>query len=307
METLSRIVVIGSSNTDLVVRSPTLPRPGETVIGGEFQIHPGGKGANQAVAAARAGARVTLLAHIGSDPFGDAALKRFQAESIDTQFVTRSRTKPSGVALILIDRHGENLISVAPGSNEELTARHVRAAAPAIRNAHGVIAQLEVPLGAVEEAAHLASGFGVPMLLNPAPAQPLPAALLAKLAFLTPNEGELAQLSEHPIRTAADIPHAAGRLLEQGVLHVIVTRGAHGVCWCSRGIVRWFKAPKVRPVDTVGAGDCFTGALAAAMGREESVPEAIVFAMRAAAISVTRHGAQPSMPHRREIIHGTIG
>jgi ribokinase len=306
MKSLSRIVVIGSSNTDLVVCSRALPRPGETVMGGEFQVHPGGKGANQAVAAARAGARVTFVARIGLDPFGDAALHRFQTDSIDTQYVTRSRTKPSGVALILIDRKGENLISVAPGSNEELTSRHVLAAAPAIRDAQGVVAQLEVPLHAVEETARLASGFGVPMLLNPAPAQPLPPALLARLAFLTPNEGELSRLSGHPIRTAADIPLATARLLKHGVLHVIVTRGAKGVCWCSHGIVRWFKAPKVRSLDTVGAGDCFTGALAAAIARKESVSHAIEFAMRAAAISVTRPGAQPSMPHHREIIAGMI-
>jgi ribokinase len=296
MNTLPPLVVIGSSNTDLVVRSSRLPRPGETVIGGTFQIHPGGKGANQAVAAARAGARVTFVARIGSDPFGDAALRRFQSDSIDTRFITRSRSKPSGVALILVDRMGENLISVSPGSNDELSARHIRAAASAIRAARGVVAQLEVPLPAIEEAGRLASGYGVPMLLNPAPARPLPAGLLAKLAFLTPNEGELAQLAGRPIRNAADIPHAAARLLDHGVLHVIVTRGAKGVCWCSRGLVRWFKAPVVRPVDTVGAGDCFTGALAAALARSEPVQSAIQFAMRAAAISVTRPGAQPSMP-----------
>jgi ribokinase len=241
-----------------------LPRPGETVIGGEFQVHPGGKGANQAVAAARAGARVTFVTRIGSDPFGDAAMRRFRAEGIDTQFVTRSRAQPSGVALILVDRRGENLISVASGANGELSPRQVRAAADAIRSAHAVVAQLEVPLPAVAEAARLASGYGVPMLLNPAPARALPALLLAQLSFLTPNQGELAMLTGHTIRQPADIPHAAGQLLARGVLHVIVTRGAKGVCWCSRGRVRWFKAPKVRAVDTVGAGDCFSGALATA-------------------------------------------
>jgi ribokinase len=302
MPTRPKIVVVGSANTDMVVKTERIPGPGETVIGGEFMMAAGGKGANQAVAAARAGARVSFVARIGSDPFGDAAMGRFRTDSIDTQFVTRSRTRPGGVALILVDRHGENLISVAPGSNDELTARHVRAAAEAIRTARAVVAQLEVPLPAVEEAARLASGYGVPMLLNPAPARPLRSDLLAQVAILIPNEGELARLSGRPIHNAAEIPKAAGQLLQQGVLHVIVTRGAKGVCWCSRGFVRWFKAPKVRPVDTVGAGDCFTGALAAAIARVEPIQQAIEFAMRAAAISVTRSGAQPSMPHRREIL-----
>jgi ribokinase len=297
-----RLVVIGSSNTDLVVRSLELPRPGETVMGGEFQIHPGGKGANQAVAAARAGAHVTFVARIGADPFGDAALRRFRDDSIDTQYITRSRTKPSGVALILVDHCGENLISVAPGSNHELSPRQVQAAAPAIRQAHGVVAQLEVPLPAVEAAARLASGYGVPMIVNPAPAQRLAPGLLAQLTCLTPNEGELALLTGRPVRHPADIPAAAARLLDQGVLHVIVTRGAQGVCWCSRSGVRWLKAIKARPVDTVGAGDCFTGALAAALGGREPTEHAIQFAMRAAAISVTRTGAQPSMPHQHEIL-----
>lgn len=301
MHKAPRLVVIGSSNTDLVVRSRALPRPGETVMGGQFQVHAGGKGANQAVAAARAGSFVTFIARIGSDPFGDATLRRFRLDSIDTRFISRSRTQPSGVALILVDRRGENLISVAPGSNEELAPRHVRAAAASIRAAQCVVAQLEVPLTAVEEAARLASGYGVPMLLNPAPAQPLPPNLLAKLTFLTPNEGELAHLTQQPIRNRVDIPRAAERLLQQGVRHVIVTRGPHGVCWCTHSKVRWFRAPKVRAVDTVGAGDCFTGALATALAREEPVEQAVQFAMRAAAISVTRHGAQPSMPHYREI------
>jgi ribokinase len=302
MKTMPRLVVVGSSNTDLVVRASVLPRPGQTVVGADFSVHPGGKGANQAVAAARAGAHVQFVARIGSDAFGDATMHRFVSDRIETGLVTRSRTSPSGVALITIDRRGENLITVAPGSNADLTASHVRAAAAAIREARVVLAQLEVPLEAVSQTARLASGYGVPLLLNPAPARRLPAGLMAAVAFLTPNEGELGLLTGRPIRAVADIPRAAHQLLLKGVLHVIVTRGSRGVCWCSRGSVRWFKAPLVRAVDTVGAGDCFSGAFAAAIARDETIEDAIRFAMTAAAICVTRQGAQPSMPLRREIL-----
>jgi ribokinase len=301
MKTAPLVVVIGSSNTDLVVTGHTLPTPGQTVIGGEFHIHAGGKGANQAVAAARAGARVTFVACIGSDPFSDDALRRFRAESIDTRYIARSRTKPGGVALILVDRDGENLISVAPGSNDELGPRQVRAAAPAIRAARCVVAQLEVPLPSVGEAARLASGYGVPLVLNPAPARTLDRRLLAQLTCITPNEVELSLLTGIRVRNESDLVRAAGHLLEAGVLNVIVTRGARGVCWCVPGQARWFKAPRVRAIDTVGAGDCFTGTLASALARMEPMDRAIGFAMRAAAISVTRRGAQPSMPHLAEI------
>jgi ribokinase len=296
------VVVIGSSNTDLVVRTTRLPVPGETVAGREFAIHAGGKGANQAVAAARAGAKVTFVASIGRDGFGDAAVARFEDEGIDTRWIVRNSAKPSGVALILTDERGENMISVALGSNEDLTARHIAAAAPVIRDSGCVVAQLEVPSAAVREAARLASGFGVPMMLNPAPATRLGPDLLACLTLLTPNRGELARLTGQSVRHRSDIPVAAGRLRRKGVSHILVTCGADGVCWCSDHGHRWFVAPCARAVDTVGAGDCFSGALAAALARGESMADAIAFAVMAASISVTRAGAQTSMPRRREIL-----
>ncbi len=296
------VVVIGSSNTDLVVRTAKLPRPGETVAGREFAIHAGGKGANQAVAAARAGAKVTLVASIGRDRFGDAAVSGLEREKIDTQWIVRSSARPSGVALILTDRQGENMISVASGSNEDLEARHVGAAIPAIREAGCVVTQLEVPMAAIHEAARLASGFGVPMLLNPAPATRLTPDLLAALSLLTPNKGELAALTGLSVRHRSDIPVAACRLRQQGVSHILVTCGVDGVCWCSDQGHRWFDAPRVKAVDTVGAGDCFSGVLAAALARGEAMVDAITFAVTAAAICVTRNGAQPSMPRRKEIL-----
>lgn len=295
------IAVIGSANTDLVLRVPKLPRGGETIIGGEFQTHPGGKGANQAVAAARAGARVTLVAHIGRDAFGDAAIRQLRRERIDTRFVVRSKMSRSGVALILVGPRGENLIGVAPGSNLELSARDVRAAESAIRSAGCVVVQLEVPLVAVREAMRLAGRHRVPVVLNPAPAQRVPAALLRQATFLTPNEVELAMLAGQTTLTKPRIERAAQSLHAAGVRHVIVTCGVRGVCWQGGQGVRWFPAPRVKAVDTVGAGDCFSGAFAVAVAEGKPVEAAIRFAVVAAAISVTRAGAQPSLPRRREI------
>jgi ribokinase len=194
------------------------------------------------------------------------------------------------------------MIAVAAGSNGDLRPEHVAEAASVIREAGCVMAQLEVPLAAVREAARLASGFGVPMLLNPAPAVRLEPELLAYLTLLTPNQGELAMLTGQSIRQRSDIPKAARPLRQKGVNHVIVTCGAKGVCWCSDYGYRWFAAPRVRVVDTVGAGDCFSGALAACLARGESMTDAIQFAVTAAAICVTRNGAQPSMPTRKEIL-----
>ncbi|MBI3414328.1 MAG: ribokinase [Verrucomicrobia bacterium] len=296
------IVVVGSSNTDLVIRSARLPRPGQTVLDGEFQIMAGGKGANQAVAAARAGARVTFVANIGRDDFGDASLKRLRREGINTRFVVRSRAAPSGIALICVGENGENLISVARSSNDELTPNHVRAAEAAIRAARCLVAQIEVPLNTVKTAMLLARRHGVPVLLNPAPAKDLPTSLLRLVHFLTPNEVELAHLTGRSGTRKADVIAGARQLLALGAKHVLVTCGARGVCWCNAEAVRWFTPPKVKAIDTVGAGDCFSGVLAASLARGESMDDAIRFAVVAAAISVTRPGAQPSMPSRNEIV-----
>jgi ribokinase len=296
------IIVIGSANTDLVVRVPKLPRPGETVSGGKFEIVAGGKGANQAVAAARAGARITFIANIGQDDFGDEALRELRREKIDTRYIVRSGTAPSGVALIMVDARGENLIGVARGSNHELRPHHVDVALPALRAARCLVVQLEIPLATVRHAVTLASRHRVPALLNPAPAQPVPKRLLRKAMFLTPNEHELATLTGVPARQKSDVQAAARRLHADGVDHVLVTCGPRGVCWYSAAGVRWFPAPKVRAIDTIGAGDCFSGAFAVAFAEGKTIADAIRFAATAASISVTRPGAQTSMPRRREIL-----
>ena len=297
------IVVIGSANTDLVIRVPQLPHPGETVTGGRFEIVAGGKGANQAVAAVRAGAHVTFIANVGCDPFGDAALKGLRRERIDTRYVARSFATPSGVALIMVGQGGENLIGVARGSNDELLPSHIDAAMPVIRAAQCLVVQLEIPLATVGRAIGLANRHDVPALLNPAPAQRVPLKLLQQATWLTPNEGELAALTGLPTRNKSGVETAARKLQMQGVENILVTCGARGVFWCSEAGTRWFSTPQVRAIDTVGAGDCFSGAFAAAVAEGKSLEQAIRFAVAAAAISVTRPGAQSSMPTRREILH----
>lgn len=296
------VVVIGSANTDLVMQVPRLPHRGETVMGGRFQVFAGGKGANQAVAAARAGARVTFIANVGCDPYGDAALKTLRREKIEARYVARSPSTPSGVALILVGQRGENLIAVARGSNDELLPGHVDAALPALDAARCLVLQLEIPLATVRRALEWANRHGVPALLNPAPAQSLPLKLLQQATWLTPNQSELTTLTGLPTRTQSEVQTAARQLRKRGVENILVTCGARGVCWCHDSSTRWFAAPKVRAVDTVGAGDCFSGTFAAAVAEGKSVEQAIRFAVTAAAISVTRPGAQSSMPTRREIL-----
>ena len=296
-----RLVVVGSSNTDMVVRSPRLPAPGETVLGGEFAMAAGGKGANQAVAAARLGALVTLVARLGRDPFGDAAEAGLASEGIDLSHLSRHPEAVSGVALILVDAGGENLISVAPGANATLDAAAVEAAAGAIRRADALLLQLEVPLAAVARAAELAFEAGVPVLLDPAPARPLPDELLARVAYLTPNVGEAEALTGVAADSEGGAREAAERLLARGARRVVVTRGAAGALLCSPGSALALPAPRADAVDTTAAGDAFSGALAVALASGQEETEAVRFANRVAAVAVTRLGAQPSLPWRREL------
>ncbi|MFO0798522.1 MAG: ribokinase [Gemmataceae bacterium] len=303
MSRSEHVVVVGSVNVDLVVRAGRLPRPGETVGGGTFLKAHGGKGANQAVAAARLGAAVELVARVGADPFGDEALAHFRAEGLRTDHVTRDPAHATGVAVITVDAAGENAIAVAPGANAALTPADVDRAAHGIRNAGVLVTQLETPLETVRHAVRLAAEAGVPVVLNPAPApdRPLPADLLRAVAVLTPNETEAAALSGVPVVDEASARRAAVALRESGVRAVVVTLGERGVLIADASGVESVPAARVRAVDTTAAGDAFTGALARFLAAGLDVRAAARRAGAAAALSVTRVGAQPSLPTAAEL------
>ena len=298
------IVVVGSINVDLVVRVAILPRPGETVLGGRFASVPGGKGANQAVAAARAGGRTTFVARVGDDSMGHAAINAFRAEGIETDFITITPHGPTGVALILVDASGENSIAVAGGANDRLCTDDIERARPAIEAADVILLQLEVPLEAVAHAVTIARAAGTRVILNPAPARPLPAAILARVDILTPNETEgesLASQGDAPAPSAADADALAGTLLGLGPRAVVVTRGAAGALVATAEDRTHVPAFPVEPRDTVAAGDVFNGCLAVMLAEGLDLVAATRFAAAAAAISVTREGAQTSAPRRGEI------
>ena len=269
-----KIVVLGSANTDLVIRLEQMPRPGETVLGGRFFQAAGGKGANQAVAAARAGGDVAFVACLGDDAFGAAALAGYAADGIDTSAIARLPEQATGVALILVDRHAENAIAVASGANAALTADYVRRHAALLQGAGAVVAQLETPLEAVEAAAALTAEAGGRFVLNPAPARPLPEALLAQVSVLTPNETE-AEMLTGVDAAAADRPRQAARLLrDRGVGAVVLTLGRRGAFVSGDGVETLIPAYAVEAIDTTAAGDVFNGALAVALAAGERLAEA---------------------------------
>jgi ribokinase len=296
-----RIVVVGSSNTDMVIRADRIPSAGETILGGEFLMAAGGKGANQAVAAARLGGDVTLVARLGTDVFGDEALAGFRREGINTDYVVRDANSPSGVALILVDREGENVISVAPGANARLTAEDVLRAEPVIKGADAVLLQLEIPLETVTSAAKLARQSGVTVILNPAPAFKLDPDLLSCVDVLTPNQTETELLTGLPILDPASLATAGEELRRQGVTRVIITMGASGSFLLGDGKAMSVETIKVQAVDTTASGDAFNGALAVALAEGRETVDAVRFANLAGALAATRLGAQPSLPTRAEL------
>jgi ribokinase len=298
---MKNILVVGSSNTDMVIRVPRIPRPGETILGGTFAMAAGGKGANQAVAAARAGGRVTFVARVGHDVFGERALANFETDGLDTRYVVRTPGSSSGVALINVDGCGENSISVAPGANALLSVEDVAKAEDAFAAADIVLLQLESPLETVRAAMRKAGERGVPVVLNPAPACPLEDALLGRIGVLTPNEHEAEILSGIAVADEPGARAAAARLHARGPATVVITLGGRGLYASSSEFRGMIPAFRVDAVDTTAAGDVFNGALAVALAEEVPLPGALRFAQAAAAISVTRPGAQPSAPTRAEI------
>lgn len=296
------IVVIGSTNTDMVIRAEHIPRPGETILGGSFFLNPGGKGANQAVAAARAGGVVWLVAKKGNDLFGGQAATLFRLEGIATDYLFTDAEQPSGVALITVDAQGENSIVVASGANASLSVADVEVAAGAITAGSMVLMQLEVPLPTVLHAAQLAKAKGATVVLNPAPACVLPDELYRYTDILTPNETEAMQLTGITVADERSAAEAAAVLHQRGVGVVLITLGSKGA-FVSDGHSQFLvPAPKVVAVDTTAAGDVFNGALVVALSEGQALEDAVAFACRAAALSVTRIGAQASAPYREEVV-----
>ncbi len=309
------VCVIGSSNTDMVIKADRLPDPGETVLGGTFLMNPGGKGANQAVAAARLAAlpgsergettSITFVANVGNDVFGRQALEQFEREGIRGDFVTTDADAPSGVALIGVDSRGENSIMVASGANARLSEQQVATALASITNPVHTVAllQLESPMPTVVYAIRACSEKGMRVVLNPAPAQPVDPAVLACLYAITPNETEAELLTGVRVTDETTARQAARSLHDAGVPNVVITLGSRGayVSTDSGAETKLVAAPPVTAVDTTAAGDCFNGALAVALAEGKSLFDAVSFACKAAAISVTRMGAQASMPHRSEV------
>ena len=297
----SKILVIGSSNTDMAICTGHLPLPGETVIGGTFFMNPGGKGANQAVTVARLGGRVSFICKTGSDIFGHQANQLFNEEGIDTSYVFSDTKNPSGVALITVDTDAENCIVVAPGANAHLTPNDLKRSAEAVEAADIILLQLEIPMQTVEAAAAMAYRLGKKVVLNPAPASKLSAGLLETLYAITPNETEAEAISGIRITDEHTAEEAARKIASMGVCNVIITLGAKGALVFDGEHCEVVPAYKIQAVDTTAAGDVFNGALVVALSEGRTLPEAVRFACKASAISVTRSGAQNSVPYRTEV------
>ena len=290
---MAKILVVGSINMDLVVRVPHSPKPGETVLGGDFETFPGGKGANQAVAAARMEGEVTMVGRVGIDAFGDSLIQGLVEDNIKTTHVIKDSENSTGVAMIAVSADGENMIVVASGANYEVSPEDVNDARDLMRETDLLLLQLECPLEAVTAAINLAKAYDVPVVLNPAPAQPLSKALLANVDVLTPNETELAILSEEQ-----DMDKAIRKLKSWGVKNLVITLGANGVRVVTEDIDRHIPAHEITAVDTTAAGDAFNGAMAVALAEGKPLIEAVHYGLAAGALAATKRGAQPSLPTR---------
>ena len=301
MMTKQKILVVGSSNTDMVIQTEHLPRPGETVLGGTFFMNPGGKGANQAVAVARLGGQITFICKTGSDIFGHQAHQLFEEEGINTSYVLSDSKNPSGVALITVDSRAENCIAVASGANMNLSPEDLRRAKEAISEADIILMQLEIPIETVEYVARVANEQGKKVILNPAPAQPLSPELIRDLYLITPNETEAEMISGVTITDDESAVEAARKIAALGVDNVVITLGARGALVHNAETNEFVDGYKVNAIDTTAAGDIFNGALAVALAENRSLIDAVRFACKTSAISVTRVGAQSSAPYRTEV------
>ena len=295
------ILVIGSSNTDMVIKCEHLPAPGETILGGTFFMNAGGKGANQAVAAARLNGDVTFIAKVGNDVFGTQAIELFAKENINTKYIFIDDKNPSGVALINVDGKGENSITVAQGANGNLLVDDLKNLMHVLAKADIILVQLETPIETIEYVAAIARQHNQTFILNPAPACKLSDELLSKISIITPNEKEAGMLTGISINNIDDAKQAAQILSAKGIKIVIITLGEDGALLYANNQFDLIPSNKVNAVDTTAAGDVFNGALAVALSEKKSIEEAVRFANIAAAISVTRFGAQASAPYRPEL------
>lgn len=297
----SSILVVGSSNTDMVIKADHLPSPGETILGGVFFMNPGGKGANQAVAAARLGGNITFICKTGNDIFGRQSVQLFKDEGINTSYLLSDPKNPSGVALITVDKNAENCIVVASGANATLSSSDLQKTQQVIEDSGLVLLQLEIPIETVEYVAQTAAAKGNKVLLNPAPACELPNSLFPHISVITPNQTEAEILSGIKVTDVESAKLAAAVIRDKGVKDVIITLGHHGALVLSDGIYTHVPAQKVTAVDTTAAGDVFNGALSVALSEGENIITATQFACKASAIAVTRLGAQSSAPYRNEL------
>ena len=296
-----KIVVIGSCNTDMVVKAGRLPVPGETVLGGTFYMNPGGKGANQAIAAARLGAEVTLISKIGYDLFGLQALEIYRSEKINTEFIFTDQKSPSGVALISVDSYGENSIIVAPGASRSLLNEDIDKAKSKLEEADIILMQLEVPIETVEYAATIAKSYGKKVILNPAPATILRDSFLSCVHTILPNRIEAEMLSGIKVIDEESAWRAAKAIGEKGIENVVITLGIDGAYVKEKEEYTMIPAKEVDTIDTTGAGDVFCGGFSVYLSENHTLTESVEFANAAAALAVTRMGAQSAIPYKREI------
>ena len=296
-----KVVVVGSFNMDLVVKAGRRPQTGETLMGEEFGMFIGGKGSNQAIAAARLGANVTMIGRLGTDLFGDTLMAAHAAEGICTDYITRDTEVGTGVASILIDADGDNSIVLVPQANMRLSVQDIEQGSESIAAADVLLLQLEVPIAASQRAAEIAKSNGATVVLNPAPAQELPDDFLAQVDILTPNEVETESLSGVRVSTVTDAERAAKVLLDKGLSAVILTLGEQGALLLTPNLTQQVSAYSVDVVDTTAAGDAFCGALATTLARGENFVDAVAFANAAGALAVTVLGAAPSMPTAAQV------
>ncbi|MEE9955872.1 ribokinase [Enterobacter cloacae] len=301
MKTAGNLVVLGSINADHILNLETFPTPGETVTGNQYQVAFGGKGANQAVAAGRSGANIAFIACTGDDDTGERVRKQLASDNIDTAPVSVVEGESTGVALIFVNAEGENVIGIHAGANAALTTERVEAQRGIIAGAEALLMQLESPVESVLAAAKIAHENHTTVVLNPAPARVLSDELLALVDIITPNETEAEKLTGIRVENDDDAARAARALHEKGIGTVIITLGSRGVWASVNGDGRRVPGFKVKAIDTIAAGDTFNGALVTALLEGKAMDDAIRFAHAAAAIAVTRKGAQPSVPWRKEI------